>query len=226
MKFSLFRLVVILFFLTACAAEQPIRLPDLVTTQDQQGKQACEQFFPAGKWQFVHSIDFTMRNGAGSTVIGVTTLTGTAIESALITIEGLTLFEAVYHEDNSFEIRRAVPPFDKPGFAQGLMSDVRAIFQLPPGSNTQIGHLTDKIPVCRYIAANGKVTDILVTEDCLQINNYTPDLVLARSISGRSCRKQGSLLLPEHLELKTFAPTGYTLKMTLISADELQGSPQ
>jgi len=106
------------------------------------------------------------------------------------------------------------------------MSDVRAIFQPPAGSKVQVGHLTDETPACRYTAADGKVTDILDADDCLQIKSYTPDLILARSIIGRSCRKQGSLLLPEHLVLNTFGPNGYTLKMTLISADELQGSLQ
>lgn len=222
MKSCLFCLPVFLFFLMACAAEKPIRLPNLAITQSRTGKQVCEKSFPVGRWQFIHSIEFSMKNGAGSTVIGVTTLAETKIECALVTIEGLTLFEAVYHEDNSIEIQRAVPPFDNPEFAKGLMSDVRAIFQPPAGSDVQVGHLPDETPTCRYTAANEKVTDIPATDDCLQIKSYAPDLILYRSIIGRSCIKKGSLLLPEHLELNTFGRTGYTLKMTLISADKIQ----
>ncbi len=53
-------------------------------------------FFPKGRWQFVHSIDFTMGDGAGATVVGVITLNEKDIECALFTLEGLTLFEAVF----------------------------------------------------------------------------------------------------------------------------------
>ncbi len=52
-----------------------------------------------------------------------------------------------------------------------------------------------------------------------RLKSYNPNLVLDRSIIGRSCRKIGSGLIPDTIELKTFGRTGYTLKMTLISAD-------
>ena len=223
MKSCLFCFSAILFFLVACAVEKPQRLPDLARTQNPQEKQACTKFFPQGQWQFVHSIVFTMKNGVGSTVLGVTTLTGTKIECALITVEGLTLFEAAYHDDNSFEIGRAVSPFDNVEFAEGLIRDVRAIFQPPNGSDVQIGHLADETPACRYTAADGKVTDILAAAgDCLQIKSYTSELILDRSIVGGSCRKNGSILIPEYITLKTFGQAGYTLKMTLISVDKVQ----
>ena len=218
----LFCLPILLFVLSACVTIQPRPLPELTTTENQERITTCGQFFPSGNWQLVHSIDFTMRSGNGSTVMGVTTLTGSEIGCALITVEGLTLFEAVYHPDNGVEIRRAIPPFDKPAFAEGLLSDVRAIF-LPPAMNAvQVGYLSDTTPVCRYTAADGRVTDVLTTNDCFQIQNYASNQTLTRSIVGKTCKKTGSLLLPEHLDLNTFGPNGYALKMTLISADKLQ----
>ena len=42
-----------------------------------------------------------------------------------------------------------------------------------------------------------------------------------RSIVGRSCKKMGNNLIPEHLELRGFGQAGYTLKMTLIQAESL-----
>jgi hypothetical protein len=223
MRSCLFLLSAILYCLAACAPAKQPRLPDLASMQNPQGEQACARFFPPGNWQFVHSIAFTMENGVDSTVIGVTTLTGTEIECALVTVEGLMLFAAAYHDDRSFEIKRAVPPFDNPGFAEGLLHDVRTIFQPPAGSEVRIGRLADETPVCRYTAADGKVTDIMaVADDCVQIKSYTADLLPDRLIVGKSCTKDGSVLIPQSLELTTFDRTGYTLKMTLIRADRIQ----
>jgi hypothetical protein len=223
MKPSFFCLPAALFFLVSCAAQSRQHLPDLAAAGDREENPACAEFFPSGKWQFVHSIIFSMENGAGSTVIGVTSLTGTTIETALVTVEGLTLFEAVYRGDNSFEIQRAVPPFDRPGFAMGLIQDVRAVFRPPAGSDMRAGKLADRTPACRYTAADGSITDIVTgAEDCLQVKSYGSDLVLERSIIGKSCRKTGSDLIPEYIELKTFGPSGYILKMTLIRADQIK----
>ena len=73
-----------------------------------------------------------MADGPVSTVIGVTSLAGDEISCALMTVEGLTLFAAVFKTGAEPEVRRAVPPFDRPGFARGLMADVRTIFVQPP----------------------------------------------------------------------------------------------
>ena len=45
--------------------------------------------------------------------------------------------------------------------------------------------------------------------------------IMNRSVVGRSCRKEGESLIPEHLQLKGFGITNYTLKMTLIHAENL-----
>lgn len=226
MKSSTFCLLLILIFMVSCAANPQLRLPEMTTAEDGREEDVCADVFPQGnrgKWQFVHSIDFTMKNGSGTTVVGVTTLDGNDIESALVTVEGLTLFEATFSHDKSFEIRRAVPPFDKPEFAQGLINDIRAIFQPPPGIKMQTGQLAGAASVCRYVEMDGGVVDVLPDIDgCLQIKSYNPDLILERSILGQSCREIGSSLIPDYIELKTFGRTGYTLKMTLISADNFK----
>jgi len=247
MKIQLFFLTAILFGIVACAAETQFRLPELKGVEagpvkDGQEIAACAAVFPdggyrghggKGGWQFVHSIDFTMRDGSGTTVIGVTSLSGNDIECALMTVEGLTLFEAVFGHDNSIEVRRAVPPFDRPGFAAGLINDIRAIFQPPPGS-METGQLQSRLQpqspgttaVCRYRdGSNGVVgvVDVLPEVDgCWQIKSYTSDLVMKRSITGLSCRKRGFSRIPDHILLKIYGQTGYTLKMTLISADNIK----
>ncbi len=223
MKNSFVGLLVLLFLLSGCAVEKRMQLPELIRTADDgQQKTACAAIFPQGKWQFVHSIEFTMKDGAGSPVIGVTTIDGNTIQCALVTVEGLTLFEAVYQGKESAVVRRAVPPFDKPEFARGLIGDIRAIFQPPPASDELTGYLADTGSVCRYKEASSGVVDIEFTEsDCWQINGYSAELQLQRTIIGRSCRKKGSGCIPDSLELKTYGRNGYTLKMTLLRADNI-----
>lgn len=213
----------ILFFIVACAAERQLGLPSLTVAEDAHGGNGCADIFPQGRWQFVHSIDFSMRDGSGTTVVGVITLAGNNIECALITPEGLTIFEAVFHHDNNFEVRRAVPPFDTPEFAKGLIRDIRAIFQAPPSITMTAGKFAGGNPVCRYTAPGGSVIDILPqVDECWQIKSYTKELEMDRSIVGRSCRKRGSSLIPDYLELQAPGRNGYTLKMNLIRADNFK----
>jgi hypothetical protein len=222
MKRHLLYFPVLLLCLVACAAGPQARLPELTDVAGGQEKDACSTVFPKGKWQFVHAIDFVMGERSGTPVVGVTSLAKDGIDCALITVEGLTLFEAAFRHDGSIEVRRAVPPFDGPDFAKGLIGDIRAIFQAPTGSMT-VGQVAGKTAVCRYIDNGREVVDVLPdVEDCWQIRSYTADLVLDRSIVGRSCKKKGSSLIPEYLELKTYGKTGYTLKMTLITADKIK----
>jgi len=223
MKYHLLYLPALLFFLIACAAGPQARLPELTDADDGQRSDSCSTVFPQGKWQFTHAIDFVMGDRAGTPVIGVTSLTENGIDCALITVEGLTLFEAAFLHNGSIDIKRAVPPFNGPDFAKGLIDDIRAIFRQPAG-HMRRGHLAGKTAVCRYIdERQGGVVDVLPdVDDCWQIKSYTSDLAINRSIVGRSCKKKGSSLVPDFLELKTYGPTGYTLKMTLITADNFK----
>lgn len=216
-----FLLSVIFLFLAACAAER-LPLPELTVSKDVSGAKGCAAVYPQGRWQFVHSIDFAMQDGSGGTVIGVTSLAGDEITCVLMTIEGFTLFEAAYQEGKGLAVKRAVTPFDKPAFGEGLMGDVRMIFVAPPAKTMRYGRSADNASVCRYTGIDGRILDILpAADDCWQIRTYTAALVMDRSIVGRLCRKEGDNLIPEHLELKGFGQAGYTLKMTLIHAENL-----
>lgn len=219
---KLILLSVLLICLTACATGKQLRLPELTATAQVPAAQGCAAIFPQGRWQFVHAIDFSMPDGAGGTVIGVTSLAGDEIACALMTIEGFTLFEAVYQPGSGLKVQRAVPPFDKPAFAEGLLTDVRAIFLAPAATEVRYGWLADQSPVCRYTAGDGQITDLLpTTDDAWQIRTYTSKLVLDRVIIGRACQKRGNSLIPEAIELSGFSPSDYTLQMTLIQADNL-----
>jgi len=218
---------ILLFGLAACAGETQPRLPLLTGAAESLEKNPCATVFPQGNLQLVHAIDFALQDGSGTAVVGVTSLNDKTIACALITVEGLTLFEAVFRHDTSFEVKRAVPPFDTPEFAAGLIGDIRAIFQPPPGRGSR-GQLLLSVPaagltaVCRYKDPDGGVVDVLPDVDgCWQIRSYTPDGAMDRTIVGRSCREQGESLIPDYIELKTYGRRGYTLKMTLIRADTI-----
>lgn len=219
MKLRFFFLTVLFVYLSGCTAVIQPRLQDLVIdTEDQ--LHGCAAVFPDGNWQFAHSIDFTMGSGSGTPVIGVTNLAGDDFDVALVTVEGLTLFDAVFYQDGTAEIRRAVSPFDGPDFANGLINDIRAIFQPPAGSMT-MGQIAGT-KVCRYTDSRGQVVDVLPDMgDCWQIKSYTSDQKIDRSIIGQSCKQKESYLVPDYLELKTYGQAGYTLKLTLITADKL-----
>lgn len=220
MRPSAFLLLILLLGLSACAARQQLSLPQL--TADAGEEKGCESVFPQGRWQFVHAIAYSMEDGSGTTVIGVTSLAGDEISCALMTVEGLTLFEAVDRPKGGLEVRRAVPPFDKPAFAEGLMEDVRTIFRAPAPATMQYGRSATNIPTCRYTGVDGRITDVLPGVDgCWQIRSYGADQTMNRSVTGRSCRKKGASLIPEHLELRGFGHTDYTLKMTLLQAENL-----
>jgi hypothetical protein len=220
--------VYLLMFITlaGCAPQKPVYLPELTATGNEAGHNACATVFPQGRFQFVHSIEFAMADDPVSTVIGVTSLANDEISCALMTVEGLTLFAAVFKTGLEPEVRRAIPPFDRAGFAVGLMQDVRTIFVPPPAEHVRYGSLADKSPVCRSTAADGQVTDIMPAGNgCWRITTYTAERVIDRSVVARSCRKNGGALIPEYLELTGFGREKYTLKMKLITAEELGQLP-
>ncbi|GBE11968.1 hypothetical protein BMS3Bbin14_02201 [bacterium BMS3Bbin14] len=227
MRARLFCLGMLLFLLTSCAAEKPRQLPKFISeppqSLHQEQRKVCESVYPEGRWQFVHSVEFTMADGAGSTVIGVTVLDGNEISCALMTIEGFTLFEARY--TGRLKVIRAVPPFDKPAFAAGLMNDVRAIFVRPAGKDVRYGRLRENPHCCRIIAADGRVTDIMPSANgCWRINTYNNELIKTRTIVARSCRTADAYRIPGELELTVPGPAGYTLKMTLLSAEKIHAA--
>ncbi len=217
MKLPFFCLTITLFSLVACVPAGRLVLPELQI--DNKVKAACEKVFPQGHWQFVHSIDFSLEGGAGTTVIGVTNLDGDEMSCALITVEGLTLFEATSHGDRSFEVGRALPPFDRAGFARGLIDDIRTIF-LPPEGRESVGSLKDGTAICRSFQPDGSVVDVQLVEDgCWQIRRYDAESTLERRIAARNCTQKVSGLIPDLIELTGYGRHGYSLKMTLIRAE-------
>ncbi|MDJ0622228.1 MAG: hypothetical protein QNJ17_04655 [Desulfocapsaceae bacterium] len=220
-----FVLIALLTILSSCASGKHQAPPALTSSQARQDNAVCGSIFPQDKWQFVHSLEFTRIDGIGTTVIGITNLDENALHTALLTIEGFTLFEADFYNDERFEVHRAVPPFDNPNFAKGMMRDIRTIFR-PPQGMLILGVTNAPDTVCRYTDDNGRITDVLpgsndYQDDCWQIRRYSAEQDIDLSVIGKSCLDIMSAIIPEHLELHSYGVAGYTLKMKLLSADRL-----
>ncbi len=219
----------ILLVLASCAPQPLITLspPAVIPEQAEQ----CAAVYPPGKWQFVHLITFSMPGGRKGTAIGVSVIDKGSINAVLMTVEGFTLFAASF--DGRLKITRAVPPFDKPGFGRGLMRDLRLIFLSPPGDNVQYGKLADGSSLCRYQAASGQSTDIiLLPSQRWEIKQYNSKHRKIRTIEawpqGYGIRQiSGNQKLvkqwrpPERMELQARGPASYTLKMELVSSQKL-----
>lgn len=220
---SLLSLFSFLLLLSSCASDhpgllEPFAADPLRPPEQTELIQKCAAVYPRGKRQFVHAIEFRTADGRSSSVLGVTVVDGNSLSCALMTVEGFILFQA--RLSDRFEVDRAVPPFDGPGFAQGLMEDVRALFLRPEVSGIRYGRLADGAESCRMTGQDGTVTDILPSSGgCWKMKTYDAGGRLTRTILARSCRKVNATLLPRELGLTVPGPAGYTLKMTLISAD-------
>ncbi len=211
--------VLLLFFLTGCTLP-PASPPELVRP----GPCAplCGQLTPRGEWQFVHRITFSGQAMAGS-LLGVTVVNGTTLRCALLTLEGLTLFEA--REDDTLQILRALPPFDRPGFAEGLMADVRTLFVHP--RVMQCGQDTDGKDICRYQDRRGWTVDLVPLADgCFSIQAWSRQTGKSRTITSRDCTLTDGYRLGRRITLAAAGLRPYTLTMTLIEAlSAQQGKP-
>jgi len=214
---AIFIAVVLLF---GCA-ERGAKLPQLLAVSAESAPPECTDIFPSRGWQFIHSIEFSLDHGYGTTVVGVTSLEPRRIRCALVSLEGFTLFEAGFDRGTGLHVQRAVPPFDTPLFAEGLMEDIRAIFLSPAGA-MQRGQSSEGKKICRFITAAGTVTDIIAADGgCPQIRSYSQDGRLRRLITGSGCQKSGPGRIPHYLELRSYGGSGYTLKMNLLRADRI-----
>jgi hypothetical protein len=184
----------------------------------------CKIPFPDRDSQFVHAIQAAMPGGQRAVMIGVTALfpkTG-VIECAMMTVEGLVLFDARY--DGRMVIRRALPPFDSMTFARGLINDIKLIFFPPDGPLIGSGRSDDGAFICRYRTDSGMTVDIIIHEDHLwEIRQYDRDSRLIRSLetdpdSRGSAGSQNPI--PARLKLTAFGPFEYVLTLDLIEARE------
>lgn len=176
--------------------------------------------FPQGRWQLVHRIEARFPGNHKALMMGALELDSATghLTCALMTVEGFTLFSA--SKTDRLRVDRAVPPFDKPGFAEGLMADLGLLLFPPPDARPERGTLDDG-PVLRYRHHNGHTTDIVARgAGRFRIELYDAD---ARSIRRAILTLQPVLQSPDRkiateILLEAMGKAAYILRLDLIDA--------
>lgn len=215
------RILFVALMLAGCA-----RLPEIRTAEgiSSAGPVApCVSIFPQGRWQFVHSLQIQPPVGSEQTVLGVIQLSSQhrTFHCVLMTIEGLVLFEADF--DGAVKVRRALPPLDKPGMAEGIVQDISLIFLAPQQPLETAGYSKEAERICRYPSADLGVEDVALKRGGLwEIRLYNQFHRLTRIVSAMSRADPNTGCLPSMVVLNAPGALGYTLKMRLIEATPLE----
>jgi hypothetical protein len=210
---------------TGCIAIACSALPALHPADITSGAQLsckCNNLFPNGKWQFVHSIETTMPGGQKGLLLGVIVISSRdkTVQCAIMTIEGIVVFDA--HYDRRLVIHRAVPPFDSEGFAEGLIRDIQLIFFRPEDPLIETGNDKDGASICRYRKPDGRIVDLVIQGDrSWQIRQYSRKLHLIRTVTAYFSKKNPAEkhpAIPDRLELTAHGVADYKLRMDLVEA--------
>jgi hypothetical protein len=214
----------IFLLLAACAAPGP----DMNISLRETDCTACPRVFPQGGWQFVHDITFHFPAGQGR-FLGIVSLDGQELRCALTTLEGLTVFAAraqaqarVEEQPNEpIQVERALPPLDKPGFAAGLIADLRLLFTAPVGA-PRCGAGASALAgekLCRW-QNGGTVTDVAINQDgCWTIQAFR-DGRLVRTARASDCAARDGYVIPSGISLRATGDADYELTMRLVSAEK------
>ena len=176
----------------------------------------CYAIFPAEPWESVYRIEATIRRGSSS-LLGVTK--GEPLEcrlhSVLLTPEGFILFDAELSE-SGIAVRKAVPPFDSPAFARGLMEDVSLLFLPPQVKPTAWGKGPDGTMACHWEGPDNSRTETTGSMG-------SGWRILRRDKYGKVIKEvvlNGPFIngLASRVELRAFKPTSYKFQMTLVQS--------
>jgi hypothetical protein len=210
--------------MTACA-----RLPRIdpyLAGHSPAAAPACRDLFPNGRWQLFHSIEATLPGGDKQMLTGVSVLSSEnrSIRWALMTVEGFTIFSGRWN--GALTVDRAVPPFDRPGFAQGLVEDLKLLFFAPGEPLLATGRLSQGDPVCRFGSSDNTIDIAMGKEGSRIVRQYGPNHRLARSVVADTPSDMARGKFPGHLTLKHHGIIGYQLELKLIEAISLDKEAQ
>jgi hypothetical protein len=210
--------VLCLLLLASCAGLPPITPGGGALRAGADEAFAPGAVFPDGRWQLLHAIQAELPGGRTLVMLGLTVMssTGRSCRSVLMTLEGFVVFDGEH--DGRLTVHRALPPFDSPHFAEGLMEDIRLVFFTPEGPVVATGTLPDGGAVRRHRLPDGGTVDVeLLPGADWRIRRYDASERLTRTVRARHGRgdQHG---FPESLELTATAGQDYRLTMTLIEA--------
>ncbi|MFH0727451.1 MAG: hypothetical protein V2B19_14070 [Pseudomonadota bacterium] len=182
--------------------------------------------FPSGRWQLTHAIDAIVMGGEKSGLLGVSVLSSSdrTLRCALMTLEGFVLFAGRF--DGRLTVERALPPFDRPGFAKGLIDDLILLFFPPEGAIQQTGKLPDGARVSRFGSSWDGTIDVIIRDDhTWSVHKYASRHRIERSIEASDIGGIGSgsgsgkgSCFAGRLTLKRHGLSGYQLNLRLVDA--------
>ena len=190
---------------------------------------ACAAIFPRQAWRMVHTIKTDFPGGRKGVMLGVVSLVPekNTVECALLSIEGLRLFEA-HDDDGTLTTRRALPPFDRPALAEGMMQDIRLIFFRPEAPLMVSGYMPSGEPGCRYTLADGIQDIVRKPSGEMVIHRYDGENRLIRRVTIARCHPAGTAgqeAIPCRILLEAFHPARYQLELDLVEARPTVDSP-
>jgi hypothetical protein len=209
--------LILIFFLFSCQTLPVINSP--VSSIDQKAF-ACPYPFLKEKYRLVHAVETRMAGDTRGTIIGVTLADPStrSVSCAIMTAEGMTLFEAE-SSPGALKVNRALPPFDSADFAKNMIDDIKLIFFAPEGKLQIKGYLPDGAAACRYSEGNGDWIDVSVNKsEGTEIKRYSSSGILRRQI--RFNKTGGNIY--QRIELRANEQFNYSLFMTLIEAQPVK----
>ena len=213
--------VIRLLILTALLLTSCRTLPAINPIPPQAALQVsvCPSPFLKEPYRLVHAIETRMAGDTGGAIIGITVADPATrfISCAIITVEGLVLFEA--EADAALKVKRALPPFDSKDFAQNMINDIKLIFFAPVGNIQTKGTLSDGGNICRWREKNGDWIDVIARlPEGIEINRYSAYGSPKRRIK----LNRTSENVYQSIELTAKETFNYSLIMTLIEAEPIE----
>jgi hypothetical protein len=211
------RSIVVLFaiLLAASCAHLPL-LDPVNANQAQAAAERCKQAFPAQPWRATHTIFAALPFGQNGQLIGVTAVGSEGLHSILLSPEGISLFDGVQKSGQGLVVHRAVPPFDRPDFAESLMADVGNAFLSPAGPPVAIGTYKTGETVCRWSPPGGEITDVELGSDGPRTIRTYRGLSATREILLVGTATNGFYPL---VVLRVRGSGGYELEMRLVDRE-------
>jgi len=174
----------------------------------------CTAPFPTVPWESVHRIEATIR-GSSSSLLGVTKggPSERRLQIVLLAPEGFILFDAELQDDR-IAVRKAVPPFDSPAFARGLMEDVSLLFLPPQAKPTAWKKEMDGEMICEWEGPDDSRTEITGSmEGSWRILRRDKKGTMIKEVVLNGPFVDG---LAFCVDLRASKPVSYRLRMTLV----------
>lgn len=219
MNATLRHLVPLLLLLTVCACTGLKPLTPLDPVRKSAVLEGCRRPFLPGKYRLVHAMEMVMPDGAKGTAVGILVADPRtrSFQTALMTIEGWVLFDAKAGE--TLSVRRAVPPFDAPAFAEALAEDIRLAFFSLGGAPVAWGEGEEGALVCRFERADGRLVEVLTLESgVMEIRLYGTGQEVLKRVRMAPPERPG---LTDALEIESRGWPSYTLRLRLVESEAL-----